>query len=238
MNKKVTITLPDELTLHQYSQLHNLEHLSEFDKVIAYISVTTGISVEEIKTYDLLSITKISSDIQNLTNIKPIFHPIFEYKNVIYGYQPVSKMTVGEISDLSNLCKNTSDNLSDIFALLYRPITKNKIGSFEWMVKTQYKYKIGKAENLFKYYEVEKYEFEDRFERAEILKDAPVGMCMGALDFFLGSVALSINATKPYLDQKQVKMTMRNLQQTTGVGLEPYVGSPKPIYFQLQETKQ
>ena len=238
MNKKVTITLPDELTIHQYSQLHNLEHLSDFDKIIAYISVTTGISEQEIKSYDLASITKIGSDVQKLIQVRNIFHPIFEYKDVTYGYQPASKMTVGEISDLSNLCKNTSQNLGEIFALLYRPVTKNKLGGFKWMVKTQYKYKIGKAEDLFKYYEVEKYDFESRYERAEILKDAPVGMCMGALDFFLGSVALSINDSKPYLTQDQKRTVMRNLSQTTGVGLERYVGSPKPTYFQLQEIKQ
>lgn len=238
MNKKVTITLPDELTIHQYSQVHNLEHLSDFDKIIAYISVTTGISVDEIKTYDLASITKIGSDIKRLIEVKNIFHPIFEYKDVTYGYQPASKMTIGEISDLGNLCKNTSQNLAEIFALLYRPVTKNKLGGFQWMVKSQYKYKTGKAEDLFKYYEVEKYDFEFRYDRAEILKDAPVGMCMGALDFFLGSVALSINATKPYLSKEELKTVMKSLTTITGVGLEPYVGSPKPIFFQLPEIKQ
>jgi hypothetical protein len=68
---------------------------------------------------------------------------------------------------------------------MYRPITKNKLDSFERMMIMNLKAVGGLVDNIMKWYEIEEYDNTTRFERSEILKRLPMSVATGAYSFFL-----------------------------------------------------
>jgi hypothetical protein len=85
-------------------------------------------------------------------------------------------MTLGEYVDLEMLAKKPLENIEEILAILYRPITKDKFNSFRWALEHGVSVAKGQVEDIFKYYEIEKYDVEKRFDNAEVLK-----ICLPAL---------------------------------------------------------
>lgn len=186
MKKRIEVTLPDYFSVKHYKSLGSFEHMDEVDRVVATIVATTEHSGEEVMRWnmsDLLSVYKGVSEL--LSDITNEFYPVFEFRGQMYGFQPLSKMSVAEWIDLDARLKEPIKNLEELMAILYRPITSHKLESFEWKVKSYIKTVIGSAESIFKYYEVEEYDVEKRDWRTEVFKDLPISYALGALTFFL-----------------------------------------------------
>jgi hypothetical protein len=96
-------------------------------------------------------------------------------------------MTLGEYVDLEMLAKKPLENIEEILAILYRPITKDKFNTFKWALEHGVSVAKGQVEDIFKYYEIEKYDVEKRFDNAEVLKDMPASFAIGAYKFFFAS---------------------------------------------------
>jgi hypothetical protein len=135
------VTIPSYITVSHYNQFKYLDDIeSQTDKILFKISILTGISMEELEKWPLPAITQVYKEIQNiLNNLEPEFYPIIEWNGKEYGFKSIKKMSMAEYVDLSELCKNPTQNLTNILAILYRPITKNKVKSTKYLVKSTIK---------------------------------------------------------------------------------------------------
>ena len=101
MKKKIQVELPEYFSIKHYKALGSFEHLDELEKVVYTIVATTEHSAEEVMRWnmtDMLSVYKGVSEL--LSDITNEFYPVFEFKGTIYGFQPLSKMSVAEWIDL------------------------------------------------------------------------------------------------------------------------------------------
>lgn len=223
MKKTIQITIPDDFTIDHYLKLGQLEHLREVEKIVRVISSVSGYTEDEIKKWDIKSINRIYGDIKHIFDtIEPVFLPVFEWKGIKYGLQPISKMQGGEYIDLEKRLEK--GNLLEVMSIIYRPIVEHKFDSNWWKIKKQIKYAVGKSDDLFKYYKVEDYDTEKREWRLDIFKDLPVSLALGAYNFFLlvGVQLLNntLQSSEEVKEQEKIvmKAAMENLFKNIGDG--------------------
>jgi len=242
-NKKVEITIPDFLNVGNYRKLLNIEHMTDLNKLVYTISVLAGIDEEEIRTWSPNDIGIVANDLTETMAPKDMFYPIIEHNDVLYGYSNIDRMSLGEFMDLERLCKDPQDNLEEIFAVLYRPITKHRIGKLGFKQLHNVRIFTEKLDNPFKWYDIEKYDNTIRLERAEIFKDLPIALLMGAMSFFLTVVNqyltdTGVSSNNPVMREMKKTLTKQNesLFQSIGGGLRQYILSPNQVFSTSQET--
>lgn len=244
---KIEVQIPEYLTLKHYLGFQFVSDVvTDRNNIINTVSVMTGYSTEEIRDWDingLIQVYKALGDVMADTN--PIFYPVVEVEGVLYGYQPTSKMKVGEYVDLENLAKDIQKNLYQIIALLFRPIESHELNSLTFKIKNTWKYVYSnQPENLFKYYTIEKYDSDKRKLDAEKMADFPAALALGALSFFLLSGAQSLKSS-PIFSQtsrksKREKM-MNNLEyqfKNTMGGSTPFTNYHKVPSYKSQVISQ
>jgi len=234
---KLSFNIPGYLSIENHKKISSLEHLSQLDKMITVIATLTDLQedkVRELQTNDISGIyTKV---LESLVELTPEFYPIIEIEGQLYGYTPISKMNLGAYADIERLAQHPLDNLEEILAILYRPILKHRFNSIKWHFKHNFKLAIGETENLFNYYEVEKYDNSTRQERAEMLaKYLPATFGLGALSFFLQvgnifSISSPISSLPKQKDRRaMVKKTLEMIKATPfnsiGGGLQLFITS-------------
>lgn len=234
------INLPVHLTVDQFQQITNLEHLTDLDKTVKIVSILSEYSEEEIRKWDPNALPQVMEIVTKLMNHKESFYPIFKHEDTLYGFQNVDKMNLGEYVDLENLCKEPIENLHEIMAILYRPVETHNFNNL--IFKASHKFMIAKNKfiNVFKHYKVEKYNNEARFESADKLKEMPVQYALGALGFFLANASGYLTSTLPSstTEEKEMKMMMEmtNLLHLANIGdgLRHFIRSPKQAFSLLQ----
>jgi len=237
MGKEIKIQVKSDLTLGQYQNFGNLEHLTESQKIIRIVSAITDYDEQEIKNWPLDSIVKIYKDLNDrVSNINPIFLPIFEWNGTLYGFQPFSKMSGGEFVDLESRLDKGTPALHEIIAILYRPIVKESFDGFKWKLMNNIKYVIGESENLFKYYTIEEYDTEKRDIRSQMFKDLPLSIALGAYNFFLSVGEIYSKDLQTYFRKNLKKMTEMEKKQVNQLlnimdGFTPYITSQKTEGF-------
>lgn len=238
---KYKVEIPEYLTIGDYQKLSNLEHLSDLEKTIEIVHTITHIEKDVLGKWTPTQLSSIASSVINLMDFDAAtFYPIIEFNGVLYGYRPVSKMTLAEYVDLERLAKEPNINLADIVAILYRPIIKDKTHSLQFQMKNGYKIAKGTAENLFKYYDVKEYDSTERGVDAEKMMEFPVAFALGGMSFFLGIATKCLNNTNSYLrraEKMMMNQEMDNLIVTIGDGLGQYIHSLKPISLTSPETR-
>ena len=237
------IIIPDYLSIGKYQEIQQYEHLSEVDRMIKILSIVSDKTENDIRELPPNDMVQIYSDIiTNLLDIKPTFYPIFELNGVKYGFKSIAKMTLGEYVDLEMLAKKPNENLEQILAILYRPITKEKFNSFRWALEHGVSVAKGQVEDIFKFYEIEKYDVEKRFDNSEVLSDMPASFAIGAISFFLQVASLSLKSTQissqKNLSKKEImKIAKEIVSPAIGDGLRLYTSYRKVPSLTLQETK-
>ena len=222
------ITIPDYLSINQFKQIESYEHLSELDRMVKILSIVSNKTEDKLRELPSNSLIEIySSIITKLTDVKSLFFPIFELNGVKYGFKSIAKMTLGEYIDLEMLAKKPLENIEEIMAILYRPITKEKFNSFRWALEHGVSVAKGQVEDIFKYYEIEKYDVEKRFDNAEVLKDMPASFAIASISFFLQVASLSLKSTqtssqKNLSKKEMMKMAKEMVFPNTGDGLRLY----------------
>ena len=244
MATTMELNIPEYFSIADYKKITHLEHLSDKERMITTLSILTDKEDKELRKLKLNTLEGIFSAVtQRLVDLQPNFHPIIEIDGILYGFQPLSKFTLGEYVDLEQLLKDTEGNLEQIMAILYRPITKHKFNSIKWMWKWGYKIAQDKAENLFRYYDVEEYDNKKRGDEAEILANIPASFALGALSFFLLLASQSISDFQPSFqvsnEEKKMKKTMTNAirSMNIGDGLARFIRYRQVTSFPLMETK-
>ena len=242
---KIKLAIPEYLSIKDWKYFNSLEHLSTTDKMVAMVSELGGVEEEELKKHKSTDLANAYKTLlEAFQDLEPQFYPIFELDGVLYGYNPMTKMTLGEYVDLERLAVKSHENLEEIMAILYRPITKNRFSGIKWAFKSTTKIALGEAENLFKYYEVEEYDSSKREELAQKLSALPASLGLGCLSFFLllgSSVSLNsqISSLNPKEGMKMMKEMNKTLAlQSIGAGLLQFITSLKHPSFQSQDKKQ
>ena len=242
---ELKFNLPDYLSIKDWKYFQSLEMENDNEKMINFISHATDIPEDTIMDLRPMDLTQVYGTlVERLGQVEPSFYPVIEINGQLYGYSSLSKMTFGEYIDLQKLTKNPTMNIEEIMALLYRPIEKHSFKGITWAVKSQYKIGTGNVENLFQYYELEKYDSKKRAKQADIMSQLPVAFALGALSFFLVltntllvSTNLSLNP-KIKKEMKMIKILNKVGSPAIGDGLLQFITSQKHPSFQLQETAQ
>jgi len=212
---EIKLNIPDYLSIKQWKQFTSLEHLSDGEKMVYLISLLSDKEEGEVRSWTPASLQQVYSKVlEVLSDVEPQFFPIFELDGELYGYSSMSNMTLGEYVDLERLAKQPQENLEEIMAILYRPITKHRFKGMKWAFKNTFKVSQGDAENLFKYYTLEEYDSNKRDEQAELLSEVPASMAFGALNFFLALASSSLaNSNLSSLPPKQAMKAMKTMNQ-------------------------
>lgn len=241
---KIQLQIPEYLSIKDWKYFNSLEHLSDSEKMISLIAEMGGKDIDEIKEWTPTALTEVYKTLlTSFEDLSPQFYPIIELDGVKYGFKSLTSMTTGEYIDLERLAKSPVDNLEEIMAILYRPITKNRFSGIKWAFKSTYKVALGEAENLFKYYEVEKYDNSKREEYATKLSNVPASIGLGALSFFLVlaayySASLSLSSLPPKQQMEEVKKMNQQLAlNSTGGGLLRFITSLQHPSYQSMEKK-
>ena len=211
---QLQLTIPDYLSIEAYKQVTSLDHLSSLEKMIKTVSILSNLSEDKLKELQSTDLSNVFMEVTNrLIDVKPEYYPIIEIEGKMYGYQHISKLTLGEYIDLENLTKEPVKNLEQIMAILYRPVLKQSFKSIKWAVKMGYKLGVGEVDDLSKYYTLEAYDTDKRKENAEILKTMPVAYALGALSFFSQVGTLLSIGSKPYSKLKSKKQKKEFLKK-------------------------
>ena len=229
---EIKLEIPDYLSVKHWKKFVVTEHLDQSDRMISLLATLTDKTDDEVKEYTPIALkTVYEAVLKSLNELEPSFYPVFELDGVLYGFKSMSSLTLGEYVDLERLAKQPQENIEEIMAILYRPITKNRFSGIKWAFKNKHKIALGEAENLFKYYEVEKYDSSKREENAEKLSVIPASMALGALSFFLVvgtsfSIGSSLSSQSPKEQMKTVKKINKQMASMNfGDGLLQFITS-------------
>lgn len=247
MSKEIILKSPEFLTIAHYEQLQDIEHLSDLQKTVKIISVLAGVEEDLINDFDLSNLSYLANEFMTNINSKEEFYPVFEIDGTMYGFTNLNKMKLGEFVDLEMLAKEPNKNIAEIMAILYRPITREQFSHKHFKQRHKVKVVLDKSDNIFKYYDVEKYNNETRFENSRKLAEVmPITFALGALGFFLGLAQLYLTNTLPYSKELEGTMKKVNLMTTQktlshlvsiGGGLRRFINSPKAVSLTSLETE-
>jgi len=204
---EITTNIPDYFTVKHYKQFSVLKSLDDMEQKLHVITALTGESMETVLNWPIPFIIQLYAKLNDLiSGVQPEFYPVIEWEGKQYGYRPMHKMNLDEYIDLDMLVKDTDRNINDIMAILYRPITKNKLHNGNFILKNTVKVLKGQVDNGFNYYEIEKYDNFIREERAPQYDNFPASMALGALGFFLDSKLSLLKSTVFYFPQWDTMM--------------------------------
>ena len=243
---ELKFNIPDFFSIKDWKYFNSLELDNDNDKMINFLSYISDIGEDKILELTPITLRQTYlSVLQTIGDAQASFYPIIEIDGQLYGYSSMSKMTLGEYIDLERLAKNPTKNLEEIMAILYRPIKKHSFKGVTWAFKNKYKTGTGNVENLFKYYTLEKYDFNKSAERIELMNTLPVSFALGAMGFFLVQANISLLSTQVYsitdLSKKEMKEMISKVNQSVsmpiGDGLLQFITSQKLPSLQSQVTQ-
>lgn len=239
--------LPDYLTIRHFNKMKDIHDVSTNKGFTEMVSVVMDEDIEDVKKWDINEIRRLFNQIvEKLEEAKPKFHPIIEMDGVVYGFQPPSKMTLGEWIDFEELLKDATNNMEKIMSVLYRPIIKKRWKNPLWRTKYNWKTLILKqSTNPFDVYDVEKYDYHTCQEREDMMLDFPIQAGQGALGFFLVVGLNFLENSRTYLlpeTHKMMKMmneeVVKSLYHNTTDTSSLSTILAKQISLALEEIKQ
>lgn len=232
------VTIPEYLSIKHWKNLQHLNNIDEVnDKVLYTLSSLINVPMEDIEKWPLSAVTQVNKEIvEVLNNVKPEFYPVIEWQDRTYGYLALSKMTMAEWVDLSNLITNPTQNINEILALLYRPITKNNINSVKYITKSTFKSLKYEVENVFDYYDIEEYDSAKRKQVADEYNEFPAEIALGGLNFFmLTGLNLSNDTQSSFPNLKQMIMKMK-MNKTKSALLSTTLGYTLSTKYQIPKS--
>ena len=226
-NDKLVLSIPEYLTIDNYTKLQDVKSLKTPKEIINVISLISGCDPKEIAKMDKSEVDSVAQSIfQMFRTQDPKFWAVFELEGVTYGFSPPSKWKLSEWIDAGEFAKNWKDEMAKLMALLYRPITKHKWKSPIWKIKYHYKLLRKQKTNPFDIYEIEDYDSETVDGRSEIFRDMPIDIAQGAMAFFLAiGMELSKNSTISLTPQQKETMAIYQNEVIKSVFSSTTVGS-------------
>jgi len=227
MSQKFTLEVPKDLsgvTLQQYQKYLKVMEDNEGAEDMEFINLKVleifcGVTMKEAYKLPLAEFSFVINHIVNIFKEDTPLQRDFtltdpQGKSVTFGFIPkLDDITLGEFIDLDNYISDWQD-MHKALAVLYRPITFRK-------------------NNL---YLIEEYEGSDKY--AEVMKDAPVNVALGAIVFFyrLGNVLSSYLADSLTQQMMKDQELIEDLGQN-GDGINQYTQSLKEISQNLEKLR-
>ena len=227
MSQKFTLEVPKELsaiTLQQYQKYLKVMEGNEDAEDTEFINLKVleifcGVTMKEAYKLPLAEFSFIINHIVEIFKEDTPLQKDFtltdpQGNSVTFGFIPkLDDISLGEFIDLDNYIGDW-DNMHKAMAVLYRPITFRK-GDL---------------------YLIEDYEGSDKY--AEIMKDSPVNVALGAIVFFyrLGNVLsgyLADSLTKELMEDQELKDHL----EANGDGINQYMQSLKEISQNLKKLQ-
>jgi len=186
MKKEIEIIVPEtwsDVTLATYQNYHkNVSGLEDEDEIVLNtISTLCNVPVDivsRLKLNDIKTIYKKLSKIISVPVNKEIYEKI-EIKGVKYGFHPnIDEMSLGEFVDLEEQTKDGIENMHNVFAILYRPITEEKGNK----------------------YDIEPYNAK-HIQQSRIFKDVSIDVVNGVMVFFYRLGSKCLTSSKHFLDK-------------------------------------
>jgi hypothetical protein len=214
---KLEITIPtklNELKLFQYQKFLAISKDNEDEEFLQQkmIQIFCGIELKDVLNIKYKDINDITSSLSNMFKENHTFINRFKLDGIEFGFIPnLDNISFGEYTDLDTYITDWN-NMHKAMAVLYRPIIKKGINNT---------YKISEYKGTEQY--------------AEIMKDIPLDVCLGAVVFFYNLGNELLKATIHYLENNQEVQNI--LQQQTselnGDGITQSMLSLKEILLDL-----
>lgn len=214
---KLEITIPtklNELKLFQYQKFLAISKDNEDEEFLQQkmIQIFCGIELKDVLNIKYKDINDITSLLSNMFKENHTFINRFKLDGIEFGFIPnLDNISFGEYTDLDTYITDWN-NMHKAMAVLYRPIIKKGINNT---------YKISEYKGTEQY--------------AEIMKDIPLDVCLGAVVFFYNLGNELLKATIHYLENNQEVQNI--LQQQTselnGDGITQSMLSLKEILLDL-----
>lgn len=227
MSQKFTLEVPKDLsgvTLQQYQKYLKVMEDNEGAEDMEFINLKVleifcGVTMKEAYKLPLAEFSFVINHIVNIFKEDTPLQRDFTLTDpkgtsVTFGFIPkLDDITLGEFIDLDNYISDWQD-MHKALAVLYRPITFRK-------------------NNL---YLIEEYEGSDKY--AEVMKDAPVNVALGAIVFFyrLGNVLSSYLVDSLTQQMMKDQELIEDLGQN-GDGINQYTQSLKEISQNLEKLR-
>lgn len=140
-----------DISIGQYQEIMSIQTDNEITKFVETISICFDIDPQEIRTLSLSDFRDLQSKMSFLSqDPETEVVNIIEVDGVEYGLIPdMNVITAGEFIDAEQFKLNAMDNLHNLVALIYRPITK-KLPSGEYEIDLHKTQGFERRANLFK----------------------------------------------------------------------------------------
>lgn len=205
----------NEISLKKYQAYVNTQESSNDDEFVAQkmIEIFCDIQLKDIVKIKLSSINELIVHFSALFQKVPKFQPTFKIGEIEFGFIPeLEEITFGEYVDLEANLKSWS-SFHKAMAVMYRPITERK----------KEKYNIQP--------------YNPNPDMQDLMKFAPMDVCIGASVFFCNLEIELLKATLNYLNQQIEKNpeALRIFQKqlnlpNNGGGINHYTRLLKEMY--------
>ena len=206
-----SINIPDsinQITLEAYQQVQALKEPTEA-KVLKSLF---GLSQKDLAKIPLKQVKKINKKIDKLFHEETEFVVRFKIDDIEYGFIPnLDDITYGENRDISSYLGKWQD-MHKAMAVMYRPIT------------TRIKDK----------YSIEAYETSSKY--SEVMKQAPLGVVLGAMVFFCHLTNELASYIQSYLQSEATLLQLQEDSVASGEQLKNYIHSLKATYEDLTKS--
>jgi hypothetical protein len=209
--KVVVPTSLSEITLEQYQRFARLEGDEEF-LTHKMLEIFCGVPLNGLQNVRIKDVSHVSKHINTMLAEKPNLKPTFTLGEQEFGFVPeLDNITYGEFVDLDTYLQDVQ-NLHKAMAVLYRPITQ----------KVKSRYLIEPYESAGKY--------------ADLMKEAPMNVALGALLFFwrLGNELLQATLTSLEKAESKTSTPDKDSSPSVGDGTQPSISLLKAMLEDLQ----
>jgi hypothetical protein len=171
----------NEIPLKHYQEFLKVQEGSTDEEFIAQkmIEIFCGISLSDVVNIKLKSLNELIVHFTKLFEQKPSFQQTFKIENVEFGFIPeLEEISFGEYVDLESHLTSW-DNYHKAMAVMYRPITKKD-------KKNRYDIR----------------EYKPNPDMQELMKFAPLDVCLASTVFFYNLENDLLLATLSYLEKQ------------------------------------
>jgi hypothetical protein len=221
---EVQINVPstlNEIPLKHYQDFLNVQKNSSDEEFVAQkmVEIFCGIRLIEVAKIKLTSLNELIAHFTTLFSQVPKFTPTFKIGDIEFGFIPeLEEISFGEYVDLDSHLQSW-DNFHKAMAVLYRPIKTRKGDKYD--IK----------------------DYDPNIDMQELMKFAPLDVCIAASLFFWTLENDLLQATLNYLEteiakEKNLSLTLAkqlNLQKD-GDGIKAFMQSLKETSLSLTKS--
>ena len=209
-------TTLNEIPLKHYQDFLKVQQDSTDEEFIAQkmVEIFCGIKLHEVAKIKLTSLNELIHHFTSLFAEKPKFTPKFKIGDIEFGFIPeLEEITFGEYVDLESHLQSW-DNFHKAMAVLYRPIKTRRLEKYDIV------------------------EYNPTPEMDDLIKYAPLDVCIAASVFFWTLESELLQATLNYLETEITKEQSLSLTLAKQLNLASGGDGIKAFMLSLKETLQ